>query len=587
MKTIAHDMVIRGGLVIDGSGSPAFRADVAINGGRITAIGPIEGSGKEEIDAADCLVTPGFVDVHTHYDGQATWEHTLAPSSGHGVTTVVTGNCGVGFAPVRPSDHQVLIKVMEGVEDIPEVVMAEGISWNWETFPDYLDVLSVREFDIDVATQIPHSPLRVYVMGQRGADHEPSTPEDRVAMAKLVTEAVQAGAIGVSTSRSPGHRLKNGKLAPSIDSADEEILALASGLKEAGAGVFQIITNASGNPAEEISLVRKLAETSQRPVSFTLLQVPRAPEDWRISLKHVEQANADGLAIRGQVFPRPVGVLLGLDLSLNPFLTRLSYRAIEKLPLAERVAILRDPAFKAKLLAEVPIPDPQPMLNELCAQVNEMFVLDDRAEYTPPADKLICNLAASAGVSAESLAYDLLLGDEGKAILYLPGANYVGNTLNAVREMMASPYTILGLGDGGAHYGLICDASYPTFMLTHWVRDASPEQRFPIEWAISELSRKPAEAVGLMDRGLLKPGMKADVNVINLDRLRLSAPRTAYDLPSGGRRLQQRAEGYVATVVSGMVTYRNGKATGALPGRLVRRQQAQQQSVQGREGVRP
>ncbi len=568
--TVDYDLVVRGGTIVDGSGGASFVGDVAVRGKHIVAVGAVRGSGHTEIDAAARLVTPGFVDVHTHYDGQVTWEQTLSPSSDHGVTTVVTGNCGVGFAPVRRGDEQMLVKVMEGVEDIPEIVMTTGIPWNWETFPQYLDALDHRTFDIDVATQVPHSPIRVYVMGQRGAAHEASTPKDRAAMSAIVTEAVRAGALGVSTSRSLGHRLKNGEFAPSVTTAKDELIALAEGLQQAGTGVFQLITEVSEPPDEEMALVRRLARTAQRPVSFTLLQAPRKAENWRSLLAGIEQANAEGLEVRGQVFPRPIGVLLGLDLSLHPFVTRPSYKAIASLPLSQRVAIMQHPEFKRRMLGETPIPDPQPMNNMLIAQTALMSVLADPVEYAPRPEQQLGALAQRAGTTLDSYVYDVLLQNGGQNILYLPGANFVDNSLQAAREMMVHPNTILGLGDGGAHYGFICDASFTTFVLTYWTRDAAPEQRLPIEWAVAELSRRPAQAVGLSDRGLIAPGMKADINVIDHERMKLFAPRTVYDLPAGGRRLQQKARGYEATIVSGVVTYREGGATGALPGRLVR-----------------
>ncbi len=570
MAEYAYDMVIRHGTVIDGSGGTPFIADVAIRDGQIAAVGPALAPGKAEIDAIGKLVTPGFVDIHTHYDGQATWENRMLPSSGHGVTTVVTGNCGVGFAPVRPGDHEILVKVMEGVEDIPEIVMTSGVPWNWETFPDYLDALEARDFDIDIACQIPHSPIRVYVMGARGAAHEASTDEDRKEMTRLVAEAIRAGAVGVSTSRSSGHRLKNGELAPSVTTEEAELLALARGLRQAGEGVFQLITEVRAAPADELAIVRRIATEAGRPLSFTLLQTPHAPEAWRELLSGIEDFNAAELTVRGQVFPRPVGVLLGLDLSLHPFVTRPSCQAIAHLSLSEKVTIMRDHMFKARVLAETPVPDPQPINNMLIAQAAKMFVLEDPVDYTPAPEKQIGMRASEAGVPLDSFVYDLLLDHEGRNILYLPGANFVDCSVAAARTMIAHPNTVLGLGDGGAHYGLICDASFTTFLLTHWVRDAAPEHRFPVEWAVAELTRRPAEAVGLNDRGLIAPGMKADLNVIDYDALTLFAPRTVHDLPAGGKRLRQLAKGYVATIVNGIITYRDGEPTGALPGRLVR-----------------
>ncbi len=565
-----YDIVIRNGLIVDGTGAAPFRGDVAVKDGRIAEVGKVTGLGRDEIDASGRLVTPGFVDIHTHYDGQITWEHTLSPSSNHGVTTVVTGNCGVGFAPVRPGDHEKLIKVMEGVEDIPELVMAEGIPWNWETFPEYMEAVAARSFDIDVAVQVPHSPIRIYVMGERGARHDASTPEDRAEMSRIVTEAVRAGAVGVSTSRSSGHRLRNGELAPSVTTEQAELLALAEGLREADAGVFQLITDNDADPKDELAIVALIARAAGRPTSFTLLQAPNGPDKWRTMLDLTEKANAEGLELRGQVFPRPVGVLMGLDLSLHRFVFRPSYRAIAHLPLAERVERMRDPAVKAAILSEQSVADPQPMNNMLVGSVGNMFELTDPVDYAPrPEDGLVAR-AAAEGRDAEEYIYEILLKNEGRHIVYLPGANFVGCSLDAAREMIASDFTVLGLGDGGAHYGSVCDASFPTFALTHWVRDAAPGMGFPLERMVAELTSRPAHAVRLADRGRIAPSLRADLNVIDFDALTLYAPRTVHDLPAGGRRLRQDAKGYVATVVAGEVTYRDGCATGALPGRLVR-----------------
>jgi N-acyl-D-amino-acid deacylase len=569
-----YDLVIRNGRVIDGSGAPAFVADVAVKDGVIVAVGEISGSGAEEIDATGKIVTPGFVDIHTHYDGQVTWEQTLAPSSSHGVTTVITGNCGVGFAPCRPDDRDKLVKVMEGVEDIPEVVMAEGLPWNWETFPEYLDAVGRRRLDIDVALQIAHSPIRVYVMGDRGVRREPSTAEDRAAMRRLVAEAVRAGAVGVSTSRALHHRARDGSPAPSVSSADEELLALAEGLREAGAGVFQLITETNNPPAQEAALVQRLAEASGRPVSFTLTQTHTVPENWREMAAGIARARAAGLPVRGQVADRPVGLLMGLELSMHPVWLMPGYLEIAHLPLAERVAVMSRPEVKARILGEEPTLDPVPLNNRYHTMAGEMFELGDPPDYAPPPQMRLSERAKALGVTALSLAYDILLKDGGRGLLYFPAANYGHGDMRASREMMALPDTVVALGDGGAHYGMICDASYSTYLLTYWTRDAPAELRFPLEWAVASLTRRPAEAVGLLDRGLVRQGGKADLNVIDYDRLRLHAPHPVYNLPAGGRRLQQRADGYVATVVSGEVTYREGRPTGALPGRLVRGQQA-------------
>lgn len=565
-----YDLIIRNGLVVDGTGSAPFHCDVAINAGRIVSVGTVTGTGREEIDATGKIVTPGFIDVHTHYDGQVTWENTLSPSSNHGVTTVVTGNCGVGFAPVRPGDHDALIRVMEGVEDIPELVMATGIPWNWETFPEYMDAVAAREFDVDVAVQIPHSPVRVYVMGARGMAHAASTPEDRAEMTRLVTEAIAAGALGVSTSRSSGHRLKNGDLAPSVTTETAELLALAQGLREAQAGVFQMITEIRADETEEMDLVTAIAAAAGRPTSFTLLQSPVVPDKWRPMLDRVDEANNAGLEVRGQVFPRPVGVLMGLDLSMHRFLLRPSYQAIADLPLDQKVAKMRQPEVKSAILAEASQADPQPNINMLIDSVDNMFELTDPVNYAPSADQSLKARAEAQGRDIDDFIYDVLLADEGRNIIYVPGANFVDCSLDATRTMMASDHTIIGLGDGGAHYGFICDASYTTFALTYWVRDAAPEQRFPLEWMVAELTARPAHALRISDRGRIASGLRADLNVIDFDALTLYAPRVVHDLPNQGRRLRQQAKGYLATIVAGEVTYRDGVATGKLPGRLVR-----------------
>lgn len=565
-----HDLVIRGGLVVDGTGGPPLEADVAVDGGLIAAIGQVADRGREEIAARGRIVTPGFVDIHTHYDGQALWEDRLSPSSNHGVTTVIGGNCGIGFAPCRPDDRQTLIRFMEGVEDIPEAVMAEGLPWNWESFAEYLDALAVRKLDIDIGVQLPHSPLRVFAMGERGAAREPATDDDLALMRRLVAEAVRAGAIGVSTSRAHVHCARDGARAPSIESADAELLALAAGLADAGSGVFQLITEVTAPIKSEFAIMRAIAARSGRPLSFTLSQSSSDPERWRDSLARMAQAERDGLTIRGQFFPRPIGVMLGLDLSFTPFSRRPSYRAIADRPLADKVAILRDPGFRRRLLAEPDEPEKLPLMNMVLDRRAGFFPLGDPPDYMPGAERSAGACAAQRGVSVDELLYDLLLEEEGRAVLYLPLANFAGYSLSAVRSMMDDPRAILGLGDGGAHYGLICDASFPTTMLSHWVRDAQGPDRVPIEKAVRMLSSEPAGAVGLQDRGVIAPCRLADLNIIDIDRLRLEPPRVRFDLPGGGRRLTQRAQGYDVTVKSGLITYRNGAATGALPGRLVR-----------------
>ncbi|WP_408587002.1 N-acyl-D-amino-acid deacylase family protein [Novosphingobium sp.] len=567
-----YDLVIRGGLVCDGTGTPAFHADVAVKDGRIAKVGEVTGRGAEEIEATGRIVTPGFVDIHTHYDGQVTWENRVAPSSAHGVTTVLMGNCGVGFAPCRPHEREMLVKLMEGVEDIPEVVMTEGLPWNWETFPEYLDALDKRELDIDIATQLPHSALRIFVMGERAARQEAPTAEDLDKMRALVAEAIKAGAFGVTTSRNVMHRTKAGDLAPSLYSDVDELCALADGLNQADAGVFQMIPAPSGHSEEEFAVLRQIAEHGRRPVSFTLLDVAGQPgKGWRGMLEALEQARADGLEMRGQVAPRPVGMFYGLDLSLNPFSSHPSYKAIAHLPLAERVAKMRDPEFRAQLLSEQP-QDTNPTTLALIDAFRATHEWDGpRPDYEPVRDNRIEQRAERAGQSWPEYAYDLLLRNEGRQMFYLPAANYTAGNLDAVREMLGHPDTLLGLADGGAHYGLICDGSFPTYFLQRWARDACDDQRITIEDAVAELTSRPAAAVRMTDRGRIAVGMKADLNVIDLDALDLHLPFVAYNLPAGGKRMQQDADGYVATVVSGVVIQRNGQPTGALPGRLVRR----------------
>ena len=567
------DVIIRGGTVHDGSGGEPFVGDVAIKGGVIAAVGEVEGSAVQEIAAHGRLVTPGFVDVHTHYDGQITWENRLVPSSDHGVTTVVMGNCGVGFAPVRAGDHGLMIKLMEGVEDIPEVVMAEGVPFNWETFPDYLDALDKREADVDFATQIPHSPLRVYVMGERGATLEPPTADDLGEMRRLTKEAIEAGALGVSTSRTYAHQFRDGRPAPSVNTEDQEVLALAEGLRDAGRGVFQMVPSYDVSATERMGLLRDIARTSGRPVSFTFMQSPKGPDDWKEMLRGLETAGEEGLNIRGQVIPRPTGALLGLELSLHPFSFNPSFREIEALPLKDRVERMRDPAFRKQLIAEAPS-DPNNFFLYVISNLNEMFVLGSPPNYNPRQDQSIGARAAAMGVDPKELMYDALMQREGHEVLYRPLGNSEGERFESSgRNLIKHDWTFPALGDGGAHYGMICDAAYTTYFLTYWVRDAGEDRKIDLPYAIRKLTFEPAHAIGLDDRGLIRPGYKADLNVIDLERLQLYAPHVTYDLPTGGRRLAQRADGYEATIVSGVVTYRNGRATGALPGRLVRGQQ--------------
>lgn len=568
MAVAAFDLVVRSGMVADGSGREPFEADVAIAGGRVVEVGTVRGGGRDEIDARGRLVTPGFVDIHTHYDGQVTWEHTLAPSSDHGVTTVVMSNCGVGFAPCKAEHHDLLLRLMEGIEDIPHAVMAAGIPWAWESFPEYLDHLESRTCDVDFAVQVPHAPVRVYVMGQRAADREPATADEIRRMAELVREAVDAGALGFTTSRTMNHRTRAGALAPTVTAAEEELRGIARGLRTLGKGVLQAVDDfhlTSEDDSVEFAMWRRIAAESGRPFSFSLFQSNADPEAWRYLLAMVERANRDGVAIRGQCSSRPVGSLFGLELSTHPFLRTPTYESIAHLGLAERVAALRRPGIRERLLAEIPAA----LATQRFRDYAKMFAFGDPPDYSPPPELRLDRVAAQRGVSPMEVAYDVLLEHDGRGLLYGPSANFADGHLDSSLAMMQHPDTIIGLGDGGAHVARICDASLPTHLLTYWTRDRAGN-RLPLASAIRMLTHDTAAAVGLHDRGTLAPGQVGDVNVIDYDHLQLALPRIVTDLPAGGGRLKQHARGYTATIKSGVVTYRDGTATGALPGRLVR-----------------
>ncbi|MGE0623409.1 MAG: amidohydrolase family protein [Pseudomonadales bacterium] len=562
-----HDMVIRGGRVIDGTGRAGFTADIAVAGGLIREVGRVAGRGRREIDADGALVTPGFVDIHTHYDGQATWSNRMSPSSHHGVTTVVMGNCGVGFAPCRPTDHEMLIELMEGVEDIPGAVLAEGIGWQWESFPEYLDFLGSRRYDMDIGAQLPHGALRVYVMGQRGADREPATAEDIAAMRAITAEAVRAGALGFSSSRTLNHRSSRGEPTPSLKAELNELLGIAAGLRDAGRGVIEMISD-FGDLDEEFSFLEAMVRESGRPMSISLAQ-GISPQGWRKLLGRVERANTRGLPMRGQVAPRGIGILMGHATTLNPFSTRPSFKEIAHLPQHERLEALRDPSRKARILAEQPTPA-FARLFAVMAGGEKLWELGDPPEYEPDPQDSIAARARAAGADPWSFAYDLLLEREGEVILYTPFANYAENNLDCCREMLLHEHTVPGLGDGGAHVGTICDASFVTSLLTHWGRDRKRGDLIDLETLVRRQSRDTAVAVGLDDRGELVPGKRADLNVIDFDALRVRAPHIVHDLPAGGPRLQQQADGYLATLVAGEITYEQGVATDALPGRLIR-----------------
>jgi N-acyl-D-aspartate/D-glutamate deacylase len=562
-----HDLVVRGGTVVDGTGAAARTADVAVTGGVITEVGRVDGTRRLTIDADGLLVMPGFVDIHAHYDGQATWDERMVPSSWHGVTTVVAGNCGVGFAPVRPADHDRLIELMEGVEDIPGVTLHEGLAWNWQSFPEFMDAVEGRPFDVDVALQVPHGALRLHVMGERGAARETATGDDIARMAELAAEAIEAGALGFSTSRTLNHRTSRGEPTPTLTAEADELVGIARAIGATGRGVLQVVSDFADVDAE-FALCRRMAAESGRPLSFSLLETGN--DTWRRQLELLEAANAEGLVITAQVAPRAVGLLLGLDCTLHPFLTNRVYREIAALPLAERVAIMADPGFKQRVLAATAEASRAKRLGgRLIHALDRMYVLGDPPDYEPDPSTSVARRAERAGLDAHSLAYDLLLEDGGRAFLYLPMLNYGEGNLDAASEMLAHPHTVVGLADGGAHVGTICDASFPTTLLTHWGRDRD-RGRMELPFLVHRQTQATARTVGLLDRGVIAPGYRADLNVVDLDALTARRPTMRHDLPAGGKRLVQSADGYVATVVAGQVTYENGVEAGPLPGRLIR-----------------
>ena len=562
-----YDLVVRGGTVIDGTGGEARSADVAVKDGVVVEVGDVDGTADRTIDADGALVTPGFVDIHTHYDGQATWDNQLLPSSWHGVTTVVMGNCGVGFAPVRPSDHQRLIELMEGVEDIPGAALHEGLSWDWQSFPEYLDALARLPRAIDVAAQVAHHPLRVYVMGDRAIRRENATAEEIEAMGRIVREAVEAGALGFTTSRTLNHRTSRGEPTPTLTAAADELIGIAAEMGKSGAGVLEVVSDFIDAETEWTTL-RGMVEASGRPLSISVAAQSRRPGTATL-LDLIGAAAEEGLPIKGQVAARAIGVLLGLQATLNPFLGHETYKEIAGLPLEDRVRIMRDPAFKEKLLTSVE-PEKQKNFLRFSGGYDRLFELSDPPDYEPSPDQSIGARARREGREADELVYELMLEDDGRRLLYMPIFNYTEGDLEACREMLVHDHSVPGLGDGGAHVGTICDGSFPTTLLTHWGRDRSRGERIDLPFLVSRQTRETAAHVGLHDRGVLAPGKKADINVIDFDHLTLHPPTMSFDLPAGGKRLLQRADGYLHTIVSGVEVYANGKHTGALPGQLVR-----------------
>ncbi|MSO77517.1 MAG: D-aminoacylase [Alphaproteobacteria bacterium] len=567
-----HDTVIRGGSIVDGTGQPAFNGDVAIDNGRIAAVGGKAGPARREIDADGLLVTPGWVDVHTHYDGQATWDPILAPSSWHGVTTVMFGNCGVGFAPVRKEHRRELIDLMEAIEDIPGTALEEGLSYDWESFPEFLDALERQPRAIDVAAQVPHHPLRVYVMGDRAIRREKATGDDIAAMRQMTQDAMAAGAFGFTTSRTDSHKTLTGDFVPGRYSEVEELLGIGGCLAKFGYGAFGMNSDFN-DEAGELAWLTKLAKETGRPGWFLLTDRPRDPDRWRRLIAGVHKGRAEGAYLAAQVAGRCVGIILGIDTSLNPFSIREGYAKYERLPIAERLIRLRDPAVRAALLkAEI-----EPLAFKRLSQFRQqtitrwerMFVMGKELDYEPTHEKSIAAIAAQGNRSPEEVAYDYLT-ESAENFLLFPVTNYNAGDYGPVREMLTDSGTILGLSDGGAHCGSIVDASVPSFMLTHWGRDRTRGPRLPLELLVRRQTSETAAFFGFGDRGALKPGLRADVNVIDYGAMRLHAPEIVHDLPAGGRRLIQRADGYAATLVAGTTVFENGTHTGALPGKLVR-----------------
>jgi N-acyl-D-aspartate/D-glutamate deacylase len=561
-----YDLVVRGGRVIDGNGGEPRTADVAVTGDRIVEVGRVAGTGAREIDAAGAVVAPGFVDIHTHYDGQATWESRLHPSSWHGVTTVVMGNCGVGFAPALPEHHDRLIDLMEGVEDIPGVALHEGLAWNWLSFDEYLDALEARPHDVDLATQVPHAALRVHAMGARAAAYEEATPEEIALMAKLAKAAVQAGALGFSTSRTLNHKSIDGELTPSYDVGADELVAIAKAVGETGTGVLQLVTDFP-DPAKEFALLRRMVEESGRPLSVSLVQFPQDAGRHKQVLAMLERAWADGLEMRAQVAARPVGMILGLWNTLNPFMTNPVWRRLADLTPEEQAHRMREPELRGAILAAQTREKERNRLGgTLIHKYELMYELADPPNYEPPVSESIAARAQREGVDAVELAYDIVARG---GMLYLVSANYAHGDLDDLHEMLVHPHTLPGLSDGGAHVGTICDGSFPSTLVQHWTRDRAGA-KLDLPFVVQRQSRDTARAVGLRDRGVLAPGYRADLNVIDVEGMRLHRPEMRADLPAGGRRLLQRVDGYEHTIVAGQETYTRGVETDALPGRLIR-----------------
>ncbi len=564
-----------GGTIVDGTGAPAFVADIAVDRGVISGIGSFgEASASRTLDADGLMVTPGWVDIHTHYDGQVTWDEVLAPSSSHGVTTIVTGNCGVGFAPARPDRHDWLIGLMEGVEDIPGTALAEGLEWEWESFPEYLDALSRRKWTMDVGTQVAHGAVRSYVMGERGARNELATPEDIAAMKQIVREAIEVGALGFSTSRTIAHIAIDGEPVPGTFAAEDELFGLGAALGELGTGVFELAPAGSAgedvvSPNKEVDWMGRLSAAIHRPVTFALLQVAAAPELWRELMDESLRAVSDGADLRPQVAGRATGLLSGHFTTYSLFDLVPAYQELKARDLdpGEFVAALHDPAVRQAIVSWDPAAGERQRMEEA---YRTTFTLGRPPDYEPGPDRSLEALAAASGRTPLEVAYDAMLEDDGTGLLYVPILNYADGNLDPAREMLLHPQAAAGLADGGAHCGVICDAGQPTFMLTHWTRDRSRGEHLPLEWVVKKQTHDTARLYGLGDRGTIEVGALADLNVIDYDRLELGNPIVVSDLPAGGKRLVQDATGYVETIKAGVTTFADGKDTGARPGSLLR-----------------
>ncbi|MEL0227351.1 MAG: amidohydrolase family protein [Gammaproteobacteria bacterium] len=563
-----YDLIIKNGLIYDGKGSEPFEADIAISEDKIVAIGKIEEDSIETIDAKGKIVTPGFVDIHTHYDGQVTWDPYLRPSTYHGVTTVVMGNCGVGFSPCKPDQRDWLIGLMEGVEDIPGTALHEGIDWEWESFPEYLDALEKKPLAIDVGTQIPHGAVRAYVMGERGINHEEASEDEINKMKEIVREAVEAGAYGFSTSRTEKHNDVNGKLTPSITAHKTELVEIAKSLGEINKGVLQGISDFYDFESE-FDIFKSMSKESGRPISITVEQQDARPDWWIQLLDGIEDAQSEGIQMFGQVPPRATGILMGLTATLNPFRFHPSYMEIAELPLDERVQIMSDSSFRDRLLGEEGV-SINPLVDEIVQSYEKMFKLGEPANYEPDPKDSFQSLSETSNRTAQEIAYDAMLEKEGRALIYHPLFNYQPGDLSLVEKMLKHPYTISGLGDAGAHCGAISDASFPTTLVQHWSRDRDRGEKLPLKTVIKMQTSETASLLGINDRGILEEGYKADINIIDYEKLTLHEPEIINDLPAGGRRLVQKASGYDYTIVSGAVAFIKGEATGVLNGKLIR-----------------